>query len=747
MRTIILVGTYPPRRCGIATFTAELRDSLVSTGSELNCSVVAMSDEASYDYPAEVGYVIRQNKTSDYVDVAQGINAANPDVLCIQHEFGIFGGPAGRYLLTLLDSVTCPVVSTLHTVLEHPDGDQKYVFDQLLRRSDKLVVMAERGRDVLRSVWHVSGDKTEVVPHGAPDRPLEDNGFAKAKLGFAGRDYLLTFGLLSPDKGIETVIRAMRTIIAARPQAIYVVSGATHPNLLAQQGERYRESLLALSAKLGLVDAVRFVNEYLATPRFLDNIQAADICIMPYKKEAQITSGTLSYAAGLGKAIISTPFWHAREVLANGRGILTPFGDHDAVAKAVIDLLSNPKWRRLLQLSVFESSRETIWSRLGKRYLEIFLECGRGNLGARLDCSSVNRRQRPKHSLEGVRRLTDDCGIFQYSRLNVPDRMHGYCVDDNARALILMHRLPGPVDEERKKLTSIYASFVEHAWNDTQGCFRNFMNYERKWLEDEGSEDSFGRSFMAAAATAVGAHEIGLRRWGDSLVDRVMPHMRKVSWPRSDAFLLIGLSQLAEVRLRTEVIQTIMVEKAGRLAERLVQSRDTDWPWFESHLTYDNARLPEALIRTGNALGDRKLIECGLESLTWLCKRQTSPKGYFRPVATADFVRCRDGGAIFDQQPLEAAATIDACEAALTADSHGPWMTEAERAYDWYFGANDADMSLVEPDGGECYDGLTQAGLNLNQGAESVLAFQLATCAIQRSYDMRARNHGDAHVP
>lgn len=423
--------------------------------------------------------------------------------------------------------------------------------------------MAERGREVLRGVWGVSAAKTEIVPHGAPDRPLEDNVFAKTKLGFAGRDLLLTFGLLSPDKGIETVIRAMPTIIATRPQAIYVVSGATHPNLLTQQGERYRESLLALSAKLGLVDAVCFVNEYLATPRFLDNIQAADICIMPYKNKAQITSGTLSYAAGLGKAIISTPFWHAREVLADGRGILTPFGDHDAVAQAAIDLLSNPKWRRVLERRVFESSREMVWSRLGNRYLEIFLECGRGILGARFDCSSVSRRQRAKLSLEGVKRLTDDCGMLQHSRLNVPNRMHGYCLDDNARALILMHRLPGPVNGERKKLTSIYASFVEHAWDDTQGCFRNFMNYERKWLEEKGSEDSFGRSFLAAA-TAVSASEISLRRWAKSLLDRVMPHIRKVSWPRSEAFLLIGLSQLAQVRLGTEVIQTIMAGSRRR---------------------------------------------------------------------------------------------------------------------------------------------------------------------------------------
>jgi glycosyltransferase involved in cell wall biosynthesis len=735
VRRILLLGTYPPRRCGIATFAAELRASVISANPDLDCAVLAVSDSASHDYTAEVTGVIRQNESADYLEAARQINLAEPDVLCVQHEFGIFGGPAGRYILVLLDSITCPIVSILHTVLEHPDEDQKHVFDRLLLRSDKLIVMSERGREVLGRVWGIPPGKVAVVPHGTPDRVLGGNDSAKAKLGFEGRDLLLTFGLLSPDKGIETVLRAMPAIIAARPKTVYLVSGVTHPNLLAQEGERYRESLLDLSTGLRLGESVCFVNEYLPTSCLLDTIRAADICIMPYKNEAQITSGTLSYAAGLGKAIISTPFWHAREILADGRGILIPFADPDAVAQAAIALLTHPEWRGALEQSVFESSREMVWSRLGKRYLEIFLEVRRSSFGRPVVSYSAIRRRRAKSSLQGVKRLTDDCGILQHSRLNLPDRSHGYCVDDNARALMLMHRLPGLVDEERRRLTSTYAAFVEHAWNETLGCFRNFMSYERKWLEDKGSEDCFGRSFLAAAVTATSAHENSLRYWARNLLDRAVPHIRNVSWPRSDAFLLIGMSHLVDAKLGTEAVHAIMTEKARRLAEGLTHNRSTDWPWFENHLTYDNARLPEALIRAGNALADHRLVGLGLESLQWLCKRQTSPKGSFRPVATADFERFREGGAVFDQQPLEAAATIDACEAALTVDRHGQWLIEAERAYDWYFGANDLQIALAEPDEGECCDGLTEAGVNLNQGAESVLAFQLATCVIQKLYD------------
>ncbi len=736
MRTIILIGTYPPRRCGIATFTAELRNSLVSAASDLSCRVIAMTDEDRYDYPAEVDHLVQQNNLVDYSDAARHINESGPDLLCIQHEFGIFGGPAGRYLLTLLDSVSCRVVSTLHTVLERPDADQKYVFEGLLARSDKVVVMAERGRDVLQEVWRFPANKTEVVPHGTPDRRLEGNSVAKTRLGFAGRDLLLTFGLLSPDKGIETVIEAMPAILAARPLTTYLISGITHPNLLAQEGERYRESLISLSTRLGVGEAVCFVNKYLAQLAFLDTIAAADVCIMPYRNEGQITSGTLAYAAGLGKAIISTPFWHAREVLARGSGILVPFGDQQAVAEATVDLLGNWERRQALQLKVFEGSRTMLWSRLGERYLQIFYDSVQGSHGVRSSRVGVDCRPRANISLKGVRRLTDDCGILQHSRLTVPDRTHGYCLDDNARALLLLHKLPGPVDEERKQLSIIYAAFIEHAWNESLGCFRNFMSYEGKWLEDKGSDDSFGRSVWAAG-TAAESHEIGLQHWAKNLLDRVLPHVQRVSWPRSNAFLLIGLSRLADAGFRADVIPGIISEKAAHLAEQFEQRRLTDWPWFEDHLSYDNARLPEALLRAGKALGNDELVEYGLDALLWLGKRQTSPNGHFRPIATADFIRFRDGGSVFDQQPLEAAAMVDACEAAFSIDGNAHWIREAERAYDWYFGANDAGASLVEPEKGECYDGLTRAGMNLNQGAESVLAFQLASCTIQTLCKMR----------
>ena len=306
IKRVVLIGNYPPRRCGIATFTADVREALTNAFPDMVCDVVAMTEEGEhYEYPEEVRFTIRQNEPMDYLEAARRINASSPDVVCVQHEFGIFGGSAGEHLIKLLDALTCPVVSALHTVLEKPNGDQRRVFDRLIARSSSLIVMAERGRDMLERVWRVPAAKIVVVPHGAPDRPLMDTAAAKAQLGFTGREVLFTFGLLSPNKGIETVIRAVPKIAEAHPDMLYVVLGATHPHLVAKEGEAYRDSLQALVDELGVQENVRFINAYTDTPKLLEYLQAADIYVTPYLNEAQITSGTLSYAAALGKPIIS----------------------------------------------------------------------------------------------------------------------------------------------------------------------------------------------------------------------------------------------------------------------------------------------------------------------------------------------------------------------------------------------------------------------------------------------------------
>ncbi len=726
-RKIALIGNYPPRRCGIATFTADVYAALHEARPDATCDVYAMTDTpAGYAYPAEVVCEIRQNEVGDYLAAADRLNATRPDLICVQHEFGIFGGPAGEHLMTMLEATDRPVIATLHTVLETPDKDQKRVFERLLARASKVMVMAERGREMLRRVWKVADDKIALIPHGAPDRPLSDTAPFKAKLGFEGRDLLFTFGLLSPGKGIETVIKALPRIVAARPEALYVVLGATHPNLVAQEGERYRDSLMALASALGVADHLRLVDEYTDTARLVDYLQAADIYITPYLNPQQITSGTLAYAAALGRAIVSTPYWHAEELLADGRGRLTPFGSSEAVADEVIDLLIHPDVRQALSQSLYDATRETVWGRFGARMLDVFdAEVGKP---ARTRAAA---RRAPVLSLGGLRRMTDSCGMMQHSLFSLPDRRHGYCVDDNARALILMHRLPGAPDAERRALTATYTAFVAHAWNPDIGRFRNFMSYERQWLEPRGSEDSNGRSIWSVATTAALAVEPSQRRWAGGMMDLILRTVDEVAPPRADTFILLGLCTLMEAGWGEDHIRDVVRAKAARLHAMRRTRKAGGLPWFEDHLSYDNARLPEGLIRAGLALDEPGMVDDGLEALDWLCERQTDPLGHFLPVATADFGRPLEARSLFDQQPVEVTATIDACEAAWRATGDRRWIDEAERAYAWFFGANTLGVSLATGDG-DSFDGLTWAGANENQGAESILAIQLSACMLHK---------------
>ncbi len=741
-RKIALIGNFPPRRCGIATFTGDLYDALQSADPLIDCEVVAMTDEGrAYDYPSAVTFPVRQNMLVDYVEAARRLNRDGVQLVCLQHEFGIFGGSAGEHLLTLLGNLRCPVVTTLHTVLTSPDPDQRRVLNAIIERSSRIVVMAERGRKILLETYEAPAAKIVVVPHGSHAPNNRVTGACKQALGLADRDVLLTFGLLSPGKGLEAMVRAMPAIAKAAPNALYVILGATHPHFAAREGEAYREKLAALAQELGVDDNVRFVNTYVDTPLLLDYLTAADVYVTPYLNEAQITSGTLSYAIGLGKAVLSTPYWHARELLADGRGVLTPFNDSVALAAEAISLLTDSNRRASIETKAYETGRGTHWRAIGQRYLSAF-DAVRGENVVRL-----LKRIRPDliaPQLGGVRRMSDACGILQHSVMSIPDRGHGYCVDDNARALILMHRLPEMGEPGDDRLMMSYLSFLHHSWNPSRNTFRNFMSYERRWLEEEGSSDSCGRAFWALCETAAFARDDDVRGWSAGMAEQVLPHLRRYGALRTSAFIIFGLIALVNARPRSVAARTRLGELARELQRALMRNRTENWVWFEALLAYDNARLPEALIRAGQTLEDVELIEAGIESLKWLCDAQTAPAGHFRPVGTENFGRPYEVDACFDQQPLEATATIDACAAAFAVTGDRDWQDEARKAYDWFLGANDLAAPLGRADGG-CYDGLTPSGPNLNQGAESVLSFQLANCAMKAL--VRARSAPAAMAP
>lgn len=730
---LAVLGNHPPRRCGIATFTADFSQALAARFPDIAIDVYAMNDPgAAHAYPAAVVASIDQDDPVAYAMAAERIRTSGADLLWIQHEYGIFGGAAGDLLLRLIDRVAIPIVVTLHTVLTDPVPDQRRVMEALARRASYLVVMAERGRRILIDVHGVDPAKIVVLPHGIPDRPLLDTAPFKARFGFTGRRTILTFGLLSPNKGIETMIEAMPRIVAAEPQALYVVLGATHPHLVAREGERYRAFLMARALELGVADHVRFIDAFVEIDDLLDYLSAADIYATPYLNPAQITSGTLSYAVGLGKPVVSTPYWHAEELLADGVGVLVDFGRPEGFADAIVALLKDDATRDAMRARAYDRGRGMIWHRLAESSMAI-ADAVLARAPARLPRPRVAREE-PRPTLKAVMRMSDSCGIFQHGIFSVPDRDHGYCLDDNARALILAHRVPaddvGAAEVDR--LIATYCAFIQYAWNPDRGRFRNFMRYDRHWLEEAGSEDSFGRGLWAIGVTAGEAARPDIRHWALHLFDQIGPYAAELGSQRSWAFAILGAEALLDAHGRHAGARALVADLSRRLHQWLIHSRREGWYWFEDVLAYDNARLPEALLRAGHRLGDPVMIEDALRALEWLDAIQIAEDGHFRAVGTESFGRAGQPPLPYDQQPLEAWAMIEAAEAADIVTGDPRWRTVAGRAFDWYLGANDLGIRMATPGDGGCYDGLMPDRANLNQGAESVLAFQLAQCAMLR---------------
>src|SRR3569623_117324 len=725
---VALIGNFLPRRCGLATYTTDTYKALTERFPGMRVDVYAMNDRAEgYDYPPEVTGTIAQDERAAYLAAARDIAASGAQAIWLQHEYGIFGGSAGEHILALLDRVALPVIVTLHTVLENPNGDQRRVMAGLLSRAAKVIVMAEIGREILVRVYGANPNAILMIPHGVPARPLVDPDSVKPRFGWEGRKVLLTFGLLAPGKGIECVIDAMPAIVSANPQALYVVLGATHPNLIAREGEAYRDRLKALAAEKGVAEQVRFIDGFVEHEELLDYLQAADLYVTPYTNPAQITSGTLSYAVGVGKAVVSTPYFSATEILADGHGVSGEFGDVDAFAREISGLLLRDVARAGLSARAYARGRTMIWPRLA--------EAGMAAIDAivaaqprRIRAVAAPLVLRP--NIAAVERMSDSTGMFQHAILSVPDRRHGFCIDDTVRALMLMTAIDDLDETVRDKWMTTYASFVQYAWNPDTRRFRNFMRFDRSWCEEVGSEDSNGRTLWALGVTAKRAGAAKHRDWALRLFDETASLAFELISPRAQAFAMLGAAAVLGADPTHRVACNILERFSADLLALLDEARRPEWEWIEIVLAYDNARLPEALIRAGLALNRYDLLAAGLSTLDWILSQQTSPEGRFRAIGTESFHRPYEEPLPFDQQPLEAQATIDACAAAFKATGDTHWRDEAMRAYRWYLGQNDLDLPLATAQDGGCFDGLMPNGLNRNQGAESILALQLASCAI-----------------
>ncbi len=743
---LAFIGNSLPRRCGIATFTTDLEQAVAKSRVNVDTAIVAMTDHGhAYEYPPRVWLQIHDDQPAEYARAADLLNEGRFDVACLQHEFGIFGGESGNHIMTLLARLTMPIVTTLHTILAEPRPVQRSVLNGIVDASATVIVMAEKARNLLLSVYGVPAEKIEVVPHGIPDSPFTEPDGAKAKLGFAGKTVVLTFGLLSPNKGIEVMIDAMPSILASRPDTVYVVLGATHPNLVRREGEAYRESLQARARALGVMDHVVFLNRFVDQRTLLDFISMCDVYVTPYLNEAQMTSGTLAYSFGLGKPVVSTPYWHAQELLADGRGVLVPFGDAGATGNAIASLLTDDGRREAMRRSAYSGSRSMTWERTAERYMDLFDKARLAQpfkvLPRRRDVESIPEpAPMPQVQLGHFLSMCDDTGLLQHAVCGVPDRAHGYCVDDNARGLLLACALNAPGEHALPEAVTVcLAAFVQHAWNPDARRFRNFLSFDRRWLEDAGSEDSHGRTLWALGECVRSDANESRRRWAAALFADALPAAATFTSPRAWAFTLLGLDGYCVSVRKDSHARELRHAFAERLMDLLAAVESPGWTWFEDSLSYDNARLPQALIVTGVAVGAPPFIAAGMRTLRWLMTQQTSAAGVFRPVGSDSFGIKRAPPRAFDQQPLDAAATISACFAAWRADGDTAWTTEAGRAFAWFLGSNDLLAPLVDLETGSCRDGLHPDRVNENRGGESVVSYLLGLTEIRRMAGMMAR--------
>jgi glycosyltransferase involved in cell wall biosynthesis len=739
IRKIAFLADYIPRKCGIATFTADLRGAMAAEFPAIQCLVVPVNDQASgYDYPAEVRFEIVEQDLSSYLRAADFLNITDVDVVCVQHEFGIFGGPAGSHLLALLRELRMPIVTTLHTVLREPNPDQRRVMREILQLSTRLVVMAERGRKLLCEVYGAPTAKIDCIPHGIPDMAFADPNYFKDEFGVAGKQVVLTFGLLSPNKGIEDALRAMPGIIREFPNVVYIVLGQTHPNLLRDEGEAYRLSLERLAKDLGVQKHVVFFNRFVELEELMRFIGAADIYLTPYLTESQITSGTLAYAFGAGNAVVSTPYWHATELLAEDRGKLVPFRDPGAITRGVVELLRDEPLRHSMRKNAYRLGRDMVWSRVAQLNMKSLEQAQQehsfvGRKSSPIKTLDEQPGQLPDLKLDHLFRMTDSTGMFQHASFTVPNFSEGYCTDDNARALVLAVMLQklGRVSPQITGCAATYAAFLNHAFDRSSRRFRNFMGFDRRWLEDVGSEDCQGHALWALGLCVAQAGQGSFQMLAADLFEQALPLAAEFTSPRAWAFTLIGideyLGRLGGDRRAGQIRETL----TSKLMQRYADAATPDWQWFEDAVSYTNARLPHALVLTGRCLKDAQMLETGLKTLRWLVKIQTSPTGAFRPIGSNGFYRRGGDRALFDQQPIEAQVTVSACIEAFRTTGDGFWVGEAQRAFEWFLGRNDLGLAVYDSTTGGCRDGLHMDRVSGNQGAESTLAFLIALAEMQ----------------
>ena len=728
MKKIAIIGNYPPRKCGIATFTNDLNEGFKVNNA--NTAVIAMNDGLnSYNYSSDVVFEIEQNDILSYINAAEYLHTNKFDAVILQHEFGIFGGRDGKHILQLLKRLRMPVITTLHTILDNPSEHQRRVVNELAQLSHRLVSISVKGVELLTSIYNVPKDKCTHIHHGVHEIGEPNIYGLKKKLGVENKKVILTFGLLSKNKSIEVVINALPEVVKKHKDIVYIVLGATHPHVLKHEGEDYRHSLIRLATKLGLDKNVIFINRFVSNEELFNYLKMCDIYVIPYLGEKQISSGTLIYTMGAAKPIISTPFWYAKEMLADNRGLLFDFKDSKQLSEKINSLLDDTQKSESIAMNAFELAKDCYWPKISSQYnsmvTKLVEEEGVIKTEYELADESELKFTLPPISLSHLQLMTDNTGLLQHARYSIPDRAHGYCSDDNARALLLSVMLQNDVQDvdELKRLTSIYLSYLDFAFNQKNSKFRNFMSYSREWLDNSGTEDSNGRTLWALGYAASHTNNSNLYLHSNGLFRRGLEAARDISHPRSLAYTILGLVYHAKAEGVPEVIE-LLKNKSAQLFEIYSKTIDDNWIWHDTKVTYGNSRIPQALIFAGWYLKDDIMAKRGLKILDWLIDKQFTD-GIFSPIGNEGWLT-PEGKAKFDQQPLEANGMIDACLQAEEYSNDKKYGSYAMKAFSWFTGDNIIGETIYDFSTGGCRDGLMTSGVNMNQGAESTLSWLMS---------------------
>ncbi len=745
LRRVAFISSYLPRQCGIATFCHDLITNISVCGQvAFEPLVVAMVSNHDQQYSDPVKFEVRKNVKNDYICAADYLNFSHIDLVCVQHEFGLFGGPAGNHLNLLLKRIDAPIITTLHTVLNEPHPDYRQSLRDVCSLSHAVIVMNERGIAMLRDNYNIGPDKVRLIPHGIPDLPFVDSSYYKHKFGIEGRKTILTFGLLSRNKGIENMLKAMPAIVEADPSVLYIILGATHPNVLRHDGEEYRFELQRIVEELGIQDNVMFHNRFVSDDRLHHFLCAADIYVTPYQNREQLTSGTLAFAVGSGKAVVSTPYWAAEELLSNDRGILIDFNNTKQFSEAIIDLMCDEQRFLGLRRRAYDYGRSMTWPSIGQRYWDLINQTiPAGRVQSRAASRKADRpslQDIPEPSLDHLQVLTDDTGLIQHATFMLPNRAHGYCTDDNARAVIAMAQYFTQYgSSEAMNLFKLYLAFTCHAQRQ-DGTFCNFMGYNRCWMDPEPEHDGLGRALWAFGTIIANPPLPELVPIIKDLFDRSVRHIMSMS-PRGKAYAIFGMRQYLMQFPGASDVKRCMLLAADNLVELYRLTCRPDWQWLENILCYDNAALPGALFEAYLTTGHQVYLETATKTSDFLLE-QTFNGEHFSFIGCNGWYTYNTTRARYDQQPLEAAGTVMMCRSAYQATDNPNYLKLQKKAFDWFLGDNDLSLPLYDFRTKGCADGLQKNGVNMNQGAESMLSFLMALLNIIESYNPHPQASG-----